>query len=167
MFDPRLPRKSLRGCGCGTVVEVLVPGVQGPPGAKTAVTYEPQELTADQQAQVLKNLGLTSEQLAEKGFSLRFCTATLEASSKNNLLSLLTPQKNVREGDSVIDASRQLFQIVSVDKEAATFAVTAVLSKLGVTDYRELENLPTLGKLAALDAVGETELLKQIDLGSI
>lgn len=172
MFDPRYPMNGQGGCGCGQVVEVYVPGMQGPPGVKTAITYDRQELTDEQKAQARKNIGaVTAEeilaQITAQGFSLRFVNEVLEPNSKSNLFSILNPSSNVREGDSVIDSGRNLYQISSINKEAATFAVTGILVKLGVSDYSELEGAPKLGKLASLDEVSETELKSTINLGSI
>lgn len=67
----------------------------------------------------------------------------------------------------MIDASRNLYQIVRIDQAAGTYSITKSLARLGVLDYRELTNLPHLGKLSELDYVGQTELSTSIDLGNI
>ena len=82
-------------------------------------------------------------------------------------LELLSPQGDFRTGDTVIDGKNYLFQITALDTDAMTYSVTRRLARLGVTDYRELDNLPHLGKLAGLDSVGEEQLNDIINLGSI
>lgn len=168
MFDPRFPNFG-GGCGCSEVIEVYVPGIQGPPGAKTAVLFTEQALTEEQKAQARANIGASSlvDTAKAQGFSVRYCSEELTGESVGNELSLLSPQGNFRAGDTVIDVERNLFQIVSLDEAAGTYTVTRRLARLGVTDYRELDNPPTLGKLAALNTVGEEQLNPVINLGSI
>ena len=148
------------------VVVVEVPGIQGPAGAKHGVLFTEQNLTEEQKEQARKNIGAVSllQSIEIQGFSVRWCGRVLEASSAGNPLDELEPKKNVREGDSVIDASRNLYQI---DQAAGTYSITKSLARLGVLDYRELSNLPHLGKLSELDYVGRTELSTSIDLGNI
>lgn len=102
-----------------------------------------------------------------QGFSVRHTTATLMSESAGNDLELLSPQGDFRTGDTVIDGKNYLFQITALDTDAMTYSVTRRLARLGVTDYRELDNLPHLGKLAGLDSVGEEQLNDIINLGSI
>ena len=151
------------------VVVVEVPGIQGPAGAKHGVLFTEQNLTEEQKEQARKNIGAVSllQSIEIQGFSVRWCGRVLEASSAGNLLDELEPKKNVREGDSVIDASRNLYQIVRIDQAAGTYSITKSLARLGVLDYRELSNLPHLGKLSELDYVGRTELSTSIDFVKI
>lgn len=169
MFDPRFPNFGGGGCGCSQVVEVLVPGIQGPPGSKTSVLFTEQTLTEEEKAQARANIGAASMLQASEiqGFSVRHTTATLMSESAGNDLALLTPQGDFRTGDTVIDAKNYLFQITALDADTKTFSVTRRLARLGVTDYRELDSLPHLGKLAGLDSVGEEQLNDIINLGSI
>lgn len=169
MFDPRFPNFGGGGCGCSQVVEVLVPGIQGPPGSKTSVLFTEQTLTEEEKAQARANIGAASMLQASEiqGFSVRHTTATLMSESAGNDLALLTPQGDFRTGDTVIDGKNYLFQITALDTDAKTYSVTRRLARLGVTDYRELDNLPQLGKLAGLDSVGEEQLNDIINLGSI